>query len=395
MHDERATLWDQDKLFVQLRWSEDGGLVVAGQDLRAGGEYEYFLSVPPADVSLVAAALGCAPSDVLRAMAARGPEIVLEGEREWLQATGATVTFFSPSSDVDWGRLLAQPPLRAPQPPADDVAPPGQQPQAPADDPLDDLDLWTGPSDDPWPSDDSDDDEDEEWRIADRYSLAASWSIASQLVRCHPHLLISRVVDEQENPLLIVHDEAGLDFRVQLDLPAWIQYVDRDGELLHITWADVLTRRLPRSVVWRIEEETGLGTPMEATLTPRSLTYQVIGCALALGVDSTATWQAVPAQVVIDDPAASDWHLFDAVPGGRDLAERHITAAEERARADGMFIHHQQIWALIRDHAPVALLDIEGMALTATHRVDLSDALATGSGSVAAVTTQLLGEALD
>src|SRR5665647_3377602 len=130
---------------------------------------------------------------------------------------------------------------------------------------------------------------------ADRFTLSRAWWIIGQLVRRHPALMVTRVVDDEQVPLLIVHDAAET-IRVQFDLPAWIQYMTPDG-LRQITWGEVFAEADPLAVLRTVEIEVGLGVPIEARDSPQSLVYRTIACALALGLDSPATWQAVHARI--------------------------------------------------------------------------------------------------
>jgi len=90
-----VTVWDRDGLAVWAEWRDGGRLLISGQDLRRG-EYEYFLEVRPEDVPKVAAALGCAPGDVLSALVRHARTIVTQGELSWLRSIGVEARFFSP-----------------------------------------------------------------------------------------------------------------------------------------------------------------------------------------------------------------------------------------------------------------------------------------------------------
>jgi len=135
-----------------------------------------------------------------------------------------------------------------------------------------------------------------------------------------------------------------------------------------------------------IEIEVGPGVPIEARDSPQSLVYRTIACALALGLDSPATWQAVHARIDIADPDETHWELFDAFPTGRALADGVIDAALERVATDGEFVFHQPVWALLRDLEPVALLHIDGSVHTATGEVDVVAAFEEAGRSISAMT---------
>lgn len=361
-----VTLHDRDTLHVWATLLDDGRLRIEGQDLGGyfgASEYEYAFTVATADVPTIRAALDADESDdLLSVLEAAGAAIVARGERAWLVGLGITPEF--------WSRVE----------PTDDPDPAPHHPQPAQPEPLVDA---------PGPLLDT---EDAGWEPADRFTLSRAWWIAGQLVRRHPDLTVSRVVDPEQIPLLIVHDDAETT-RVQFDLPAWIQYLTPAG-LRRITWAEVFAEGDPLAIVRTIESETGLGAVIDAHDSPPSLIYRTIACALALGLDTTATWQAVHAWIEVTDPDATHWELFDAFPTGRALAERVIEAALDRAETDGEFVFHQPVWALLRDLEPVALLSVDGSAHTATGEVDLVATFEHSGHSIAATTVALLGDHL-
>lgn len=230
--------------------------------------------------------------------------------------------------------------------------------------------------------------------LADRFSLSQSWSIASRLVRRHPQLLITRVVDPEKYPLLLVHDDSA-ELLVQFDLPASIQYaIGADGHRL--SWEHVFAQADPNAVVRQIETDLGLaGPPPSDAADPKVLAYRTIACVLALGLDHPGTWEAVPARIDPMDPDACDWDLLTALPGGEGLAEAHLDRIVQRAQAsEGLFTFHQPVWALVCDVAPVALLDVDGAVHTREAITDLRTAFATSGGSVAGLVGALLGPSL-
>lgn len=242
--------------------------------------------------------------------------------------------------------------------------------------------------------DDPQDDEQDKSPLADRFALSQTWSIASRLVRRHPHLIISRVVDPEGVPLLLVHDESAT-LRVQFDLPAWIQYAV-GADTRRVAWAHVFAKADPNTVVRQIEKDLGLtGPPRPGVQDPKVLAYRTIACVLALGLDHPGAWQAIPARVDPMDPDASDWDLFTALPGGEQLAEAHIDRVVERAREHGAapFAYHQPVWALLCDVRPVALLDVDGAVHTQETVTDLLSVFA-ATGSVVGIVGKLFGSSL-
>jgi hypothetical protein len=192
--------------------------------------------------------------------------------------------------------------------------------------------------------------------VADCHTLSRAWAIAAELVRRHPELRISRVVDADQNPLLLVHDDAERR-QVQFDLPRWVHYAI-DGHVESITWNDIFAEASPLHVVERLERALGLGLPAPSLVPDaRSLAYRVIAAALAVGVDDEFTWQAVHAHI---HPADTDMETFVQFPGGVDLAWRYLDEIRMRVEREGRIVFHQPVWALLRDVEVIALLDVAG-----------------------------------
>ncbi|HWS57119.1 MAG TPA: hypothetical protein VN257_01145 [Actinotalea sp.] len=92
-----VTLWDRERRFVWGTVRGDGSLVIEGQDLSGGAEYEYAITVPAAQVPTVAAALGVDVEDVLSGLAAQGEAVYRRGELTWVRSLGITPEFWSRS----------------------------------------------------------------------------------------------------------------------------------------------------------------------------------------------------------------------------------------------------------------------------------------------------------
>ncbi len=373
-----VTMFDNGRLCVWASFTTEGDLLISGQDLGGypgAGEYEYGFRVAPKDLPAVRAALDASErDDLLSLLEAAGEAIVRRGEGTWLRGLGITPKFSSwvePGSGeapASSGSLSDK--LQAASP----------EPSGTGSDLPDTPVLEYEP-------------DEVDWEPADRFTLARAWWTAAQLVRRHPDLTVSRVVDPDQVPLLIVHDAAETT-RIQFDMPAWIQYLTPSG-LRRITWAEVYAQADPRAIVRTIETETGLGATIDAGDTPKVLTYRTIAAALALGLDSAATWQAVPAPIDVADPDRTDWDLFDTFPNGRALAGRVIDAALHRAQTEGAFVFHQPVWVLLRDLEPVALLHADdGSVHTETGEVDLTVAFDEAARSLTTMTARLFGHLL-
>lgn len=93
-----VTLHDDGGLHVTASLRADGTIVISGQHLRNGSEYEYAISVRPEDVASVVTALGGSPGDdPLDALVAHRETVVRTGELTWLESVGVVPEFWSRS----------------------------------------------------------------------------------------------------------------------------------------------------------------------------------------------------------------------------------------------------------------------------------------------------------
>ncbi|MEU8901635.1 hypothetical protein [Nocardia sp. NPDC048505] len=91
-----VSLWSRDGLNITASLRDSGALVIEGQHLSRGGEYEYTITVDAAKVPFVRQALGGKPdTDVLELLAANAASIVHQGEKSWLESLGITPEFWS------------------------------------------------------------------------------------------------------------------------------------------------------------------------------------------------------------------------------------------------------------------------------------------------------------
>ncbi|WP_022881852.1 TY-Chap2 family putative peptide chaperone [Gryllotalpicola ginsengisoli] len=210
--------------------------------------------------------------------------------------------------------------------------------------------------------------------IADRFTLAQTWWVASELVRRHPRLMISRRESEGAPPVLLVHDE-GEGMKIGFDLSTAIQFL-AGGVLKRIEWAELFGSNEPLQLVRRIELESGLGIVATAPpMTERSVVYRLIAKLLALGVDDRYTWHAVS---LPGYPTAGAWagmttdawnRTVDPFPGavGASLGYYERSSGALRSRT----VLPNPFWALMRDVDTVAILDVAGHAYLRTGSVDL------------------------
>jgi hypothetical protein len=97
-----VTLWDAGTLRVTAEAQADGSVLISGQDFGHPlcEEYEYWITVRPADVPALVAALGGASGDdALELLDQQGEEIVRAGEKTWLEDRGVVPEFFNRMGD--------------------------------------------------------------------------------------------------------------------------------------------------------------------------------------------------------------------------------------------------------------------------------------------------------
>jgi hypothetical protein len=93
-----ALLFERGSLAVWLKERRDGAFVFEGQDLHGpfGDEYEYWITVPEAQLPAIRRALdGSEDADLFALVCDHGETIVTAGERRWLQALGIEPEFAS------------------------------------------------------------------------------------------------------------------------------------------------------------------------------------------------------------------------------------------------------------------------------------------------------------
>ncbi len=92
----KITLHNRDGLHIWAEVTEQGDLLISGQDLKPGfgwREYEYWFTVPSEDLPLIRAALNGTEKDSVLVLLAANAERIVSGEKAWLDATGARYEF--------------------------------------------------------------------------------------------------------------------------------------------------------------------------------------------------------------------------------------------------------------------------------------------------------------
>ncbi|TFB81913.1 hypothetical protein E3O11_15915 [Cryobacterium levicorallinum] len=134
---------------------------------------------------------------------------------------------------------------------------------------------------------------------ASRFMTAQTWWIASELVRRHPHLLMTRVTAEDDGPVVLLHDEQD-GMRIQFDLERGIRFVVL-GEAVNMGWRRIVNSDSSHEIVKMIEFATGLQAPrVTPNTTHRALVYRLISSFLTSVVNDPNEWNVVPATMSTD-----------------------------------------------------------------------------------------------
>lgn len=214
--------------------------------------------------------------------------------------------------------------------------------------------------DDVFIEDDDDGGDEPYYPPADRFLTAQVWWMASELVRRHPHLLISGVEVDEGARLIIVHDQQD-GMSIQWDLVGGCKY-KAAGEVKSISWIEMLAAANPHEIVKLIEVGAGLGIPKAMpTTTPHSLSYRVIANALSTAVNDRHEWYAVPAPMVhgedLSDPACTH---FNGFPTTIEARQGYVDEALEQLDSGRGVYFFQPFWAIMRDLEPIAIMDSAG-----------------------------------
>lgn len=235
----------------------------------------------------------------------------------------------------------------------------------------------------------SNDDLYEDYRApADRFLLAQTWWIASELVRRHPHLRIGTVLTDDNCRLVIVHDEPD-GYRVQFDLVSGAKYM-LAGELHSISWIEMMSAPNAHEIVKRLEIETGLGVPMNTPAsTPKALVYRIIASALTSGVNDRHDWYAEEVQIDFETDLA-EHPILSSFPGTADVAFGHLEALlADAGERGGVF--YQPLIALMRDQLAVAVFDVAGFAHTSEGVQELMPVYRATEHKLTLTTMQVVG----
>lgn len=193
---------------------------------------------------------------------------------------------------------------------------------------------------------------------------AASWRLASELVRRHPTALrlIRGHPGGGQSDCLWLLPVVGDHGDVRLNRVGTIQVLDRfDGrpadEWRPTEWTDYLFAD-PRAFLDRLERAAGLPTPAQVpSATSRTLTYRVLAA-----IAATAFKSVHPIEI---QQGYIDSSGYDAGPN-RNLDDFPIDPEHLRSQADDLFGEARyRFWIVVRDEVPMLAVD-EAAALAWT-----------------------------
>lgn len=203
--------------------------------------------------------------------------------------------------------------------------------------------------------------------IADRFTTAQAWWIASELIRRHPHLELVQAHDPVTGAALVIHDSQSGLFTVQLSLAHGVELL---GPVVYqpLRWRHVFAQESPHETVKLLEVSMGLDAPSRPVTTPTTLVYRLVAQLLASKVNDRHSWY-----VSNDDP-----ETYGLTNGPHDMELGAFpTALEtmcrefETAAARGKWCGFSQYWAVMRDVELVMLLDANGVVHTKDGSLDL------------------------
>lgn len=207
-------------------------------------------------------------------------------------------------------------------------------------------------------------DANDRYHFATRFLLAESWRIAAEVVSRHPELRISRVEDNDQNTLLVLHKDAT-GWRAQFDLFGGIGYL-RDGDFRRYSWLTVFAQDDPLAIIKRLQVASGLRIiPARRGETGHSSAYQTIASVVGLHVSSTSTWQAIPVRLFESEDVNPDAAVLRAFPTARHAADDYVDVAVHQFENDndnGVVTHwHEPLWVLYEGFEARAIVDEAGL----------------------------------
>jgi hypothetical protein len=202
---------------------------------------------------------------------------------------------------------------------------------------------------------------------AQRFVIAQSWWIASELARRHPEYVVHEMHPGGGSydclALLIVGQHPA----VQLNRGGTIHVMDNPAYRRY--WRDALASGTPHALVKEIEAAASLNLARKApATTSRTLAYRFIAALMTMTVNDRHVWDA--RNEFIDSSSDDETVLNGYIDAFPDV--RHdFTTTEPIGLWQEPYSH---FWAILRDEKPVAIVSIDGRFYRKEHAMDLMPA---------------------
>ncbi|MGZ0712320.1 TY-Chap2 family putative peptide chaperone (plasmid) [Coraliomargarita sp. W4R53] len=227
---------------------------------------------------------------------------------------------------------------------------------------------------------------------ANRFVVAQSWWIASELSRRHPELIVYEMhpgggqydVLCVATPDQLSPDPLEETPRVMINRVGTIQ-IHRGAESTPVAdWPRVLRTQDPHQIVKTIEASAGLGSPTEkSSTTTRSIGYRFFAAALAMLVNDRYSWD-VRSESQDTSDGMRRAHQIDGFPSV-------VEAIDQTPRLGIHGEPYSHYWVLRKDGQPVAVLSMEGwLHLADGTRRDLMSAYAKNGRNMISLTASIL-----
>lgn len=182
--------------------------------------------------------------------------------------------------------------------------------------------------------------------LAQRFVIARSWWIASELVRRHPEL---RLIEThpgggQYDCLTLLRDESTV---VDLNRAGAIHFNGETPSELAMTWLECFAHDDPHLSVKQIEAASGLTSPSPTPATsPAALVYRAVARVLAALVDDRDWWDVRNERVDSSNAYSTEPH------GYVSLSPRAAELATQARPDDLLGDPAYRFWALLRSDEP-------------------------------------------
>jgi hypothetical protein len=226
--------------------------------------------------------------------------------------------------------------------------------------------------------------------LAQRFVIAQSWWVASELIRRHPelHLIETHPGGGQYDCLSLLTGPG--------DNPTTLIGLNRHGRM-HVLqasgfepigWETLLRERDPHASIKRLETAAGLSHPSPAPpSSPAALTFRVIARVLASLVDVKQPWDARNEQLDSSGGDGGPRGYLQDFPRAAELAQ--VRRPDDVCQTPGY-----RFWALLQAEHPVAILDTDGHVHLRGEQHDLPDLYVRSGRSLSTIIHLALGDVL-